>query len=102
MSSALTTLQTRIDPYVEDLADPASRKQILDDFSKQFTIMKSSLSIGKEVGKRSLPYDRKLIPNPAVSILTAPPPRVSGGARNEPRNQGQASGMGETDCKLWS
>ena len=88
-------------PCAEDLADSSSRKPIVENFNKEFIFMKSSLSIGREVCERTLPYNRELIPsrNLTMSTLTI---SLGEGAINEPRNQGREIGMGETNCTPWT
>jgi hypothetical protein len=97
VSRTTTCLRTQIYPHAEELADPAFRKTILDDFGKQLTIVKSSLDIGKDVSKMRPPYTRKPIPSPTVSVLTRFPPQLSGGARNGFRNQWLGGGTDATN-----
>ena len=51
--------------HAKDLANPASRKSILDDFGRQLMLMESSLKIGKDVSvsEKMLPYNMKPTPN---------------------------------------
>jgi hypothetical protein len=101
VSRALTTILARIHPHAEDLANPVFRKPILAEFSKQLTIMKSSLDIGKDVSERRLPYSRKPVPSPTVSVLTNFSPRVGGSARGETRDQGREIGIGGAKRTPW-
>ena len=102
MSRAFVVLLTRIHPHAEDLANPAFRKPILDEFRKQLMVMKSSLDIGKDVIERRLPYTRKPTPSPTVSLFTGFSSRVGGGSRFETANKGRYVGTEGTNRTPWS
>ena len=89
--------------HAEDLADPAARKPTLDEFGKELIIMKSSLrlSIGNDLIERRLPYTRKPIRSPTVSVYTTLSPQFSGDSRYEFRNQGREIGTGEANRTPW-
>jgi len=91
-------LLTRIHPHAEDLANPAFRKPILDEFGRQLMIMKSSLDIGKDVNERRLPYTRKPTPTATVSLFTG---FSSRGARFETTNRGRDVGTDGADRTPW-
>jgi hypothetical protein len=101
VSRAPIFLLTRIHPHAEDLANPAFRNPILDEFGRQLMIMKSSLDIGKDVSERRLPYTRKPTPSPSVSLFTGFSSRSGGGSRFETTNQGRDVGTGGADRTPW-
>ena len=65
-------------------------------------IMKSSLDIGKDVNvsERRLPYTRKPIPSPTMSLLTGFSSRFGEGARVGTTNQGR-DGFDVADRTRW-
>jgi hypothetical protein len=101
VSRAPVVLLTRIHPHVEDLANPAFRKPILDEFGRQLMVMKSSLDIGKDVSERRLPYTRKPTPSTTVSLFTGFSPRFGGGSRFDITNQGRDVGTDGADRTPW-
>src|SRR6267154_1659518 len=98
VSRAPIALLTWIHPHAEDLANPAFRKPILDEFGRQLMIMNSSLDIGKDVTQRRLPYTRKPTPTPTVSLFSGFSSRSGGGSRFEITNQGRYVGTDGADC----
>jgi len=102
VSRAPTFLLTRIHPHAEDLANPAFRKPILDEFSRQLMIMKSSLDIGKDFSERRLPYSRKPSPSQTVSLFTGFSSRFGEGSRLETTNQGRDVGTDGADRTPWT
>ena len=100
VSPVPNVLLSQIHPYVEDLANPAFRKPILDEFSRQLTIMKSNLDIGKDVSERRLPYTRKPTPAPNVSLFAGFSSQFGGGARFD-TNRGRDGGTDGADCTPW-
>lgn len=87
VSRTPVVLLTRIYLHAKDLANPAFRRPILEEFGRQLLIMKSSLDIGKDVSERRLPYTRK--PSPSVSLFTGFSPRFGEFARSETTNRGR-------------
>ena len=90
--------------HAKDLAKPASRKPILDEFDGQLMLMENSLDIGKDVSvsERRLPYTRKLTLSPTASHFTSFPYPFGGGSRFETTNQGRDGGTSGTDRTHWS
>ena len=92
VSYATTVFSTRVHLHTEDLANPDSRKLIMEDFDKLVTILKSSFAARKNVGELNLPYTRK-------RLLTASIP--AGPSLQFERDAKNGSRRGGTKCTLW-
>src|SRR6267142_573826 len=94
VSYTTTVFSTRVHIHTEDLANPNSRKPIMEDFDNLITILKSSFAARKNVGELNLPYTRKRLP-------TGPSLQFERDAKNSSRYESKERGRGGTKCTLW-
>jgi hypothetical protein len=100
VSNATTVFSTRFHPHTEDLANPNSRKLIMEDFDKLVTILRSSFATRKNVGELNLPYTRKRLP--AASIPAGHHALQSErDAKHGSRYESKERGRGRTKSTLW-
>jgi len=83
--------------FDDDLANPGSRKLIMEDFDELVAILKSSFAARKNVGELNLPYTRKRLPT--ASILPGPSLKFERGAKNGSRYESKERSRGRTMSK---
>src|SRR6267142_4322465 len=99
VSYATTVFSMRVHIHTEDLANPNSRKLIMEDFDKLVTILKSSFAARKNVGELNPPYTRKRLPT--ASTPPGPSRQFKRDARNGGRYESKERGRGGTKRTLW-
>jgi hypothetical protein len=97
VSYATTVFSTRVHLHTDDLANPGSRKLIMEDFDELVAILKSSFAARKNVGELNLPYTRKRLPT--ASILPGPSLKFERGAKNGSRYESKERSRGRTMSK---